>query len=354
MKTNIGDWVPSIQSEAADLYQVMTGIAVVLVIASLTVKAYQAIQGNVSEIWQALVSTVIVGILISTLPTIFNEIQFAFHDLAKKTDSNPSDVFSKFHRLLASSAGKDSKDFTAWDVLTSPGGGIARLILYGFVSLLAYFALGLQWVVILIQQFLMIFGVAMSPIFLGFAMLRSLQPNAVKYFLALTSVAIWPLGFLITAKITNLLLAAAADDGIYTKLPSGSYLAGAGSLFFIIVLTIWTFAGTIGAPLLISKVFKDGANAGAEILSSFGMTFGNAATQGIGAGFTATLSGASTVGTIGASLAGMTSGAVNGALGRSGLLAPTVIGLAASSLSGGRTLQDYKEQASDIERKLRS
>ena len=163
----------------------------------------------------------------------------------------------------------------------------------------------------LVQKFILYLGYALSPIFVGFLAVRTLQSIGTSYLLGLTGVMLWPLGWGAAAIMTQGLLDFMADQSF---LAFGGVGGAAGytlqNLIGVAVLGIWLIFSTIAAPVILQKAIATGAQIGSALAAG-------AATAGTAAATT----GAATAATIGggggamAAAGGLAGGAVAGGAG---------------------------------------
>jgi len=122
-------------------------------------------------------------------------------------------------------------------------------------------------------------------------LISSLSSRAYGFVLNLVAILLAPLGWAVMHIVTEGLMGWAEANQVYTVV-NGEVVVGAQTVFFVLLISVWIVIGTIGAPWLIWKLLNSGANVGASLLSSVGMSVG----QGIAGG-------ASLVQVVGCSLA---------------------------------------------------
>lgn len=349
METNA--FFPEFQERAVGLYQLSTSIALAILTIALIIKIYQGSMGDVTLMWRAVVATAIIGVLISVMPDWLNRLQTEMHQLVLKMDADPADSSAQFARLVTDSVDKDSEEIGFMDILNATNGGFGKAIAYGLVFLASKAALAFQYLVFVVQQVLIVFGVALLPIFLGFFQINSMQTVAIRYVQGLVSVALWPFGLAIATILTKALLLRASGNGIYKAGEQVANEYGEQTFFFVIVLTLWILASSFAAPLAVTMTFLKGTNPGATFLTRLGTSASQSGSFAAGAAATSALSGGGVKRSVVAAVAGGAAGAVSGAGGGGGVVIPGVIGLAASLGSGGRkekgTLKDQVSQAKE-------
>ena len=238
-----------------------------------------------------------------------------------------------------------------FDILTDSNGGVGKALLYLILLLSSFFALVIQYLLFISQQFLLIYGIAVAPVFLAAFMTSSLREIARKYFLSLTAIMLWPLGWAFADITTTALLERAADAEIYSS-GTGAFLSRtAQSLFYAFTISIWLIVSTIAAPFVVSKVVTNGANAGGALFGRFSSALGLGASYGVMAGATAKMTGASGLRTALATGAAGLGGVMSGGAGGGGFLIPATIGMAAARSNMAKDAKgstDYNKKASKI------
>lgn len=171
----------------------------------------------------------------------------------------------------------------------------------------------------LVQKFVLYLGYALSPIFIGFLAVRTLQSIGVSYLLGLIGVMLWPFGWGVASIMTKGLIDFMSDQSFL----SGGSLAGAAgytlqNLIGVGILGIWLIFSTIAAPVILQKAIASGTQIGQALASG-------AATAGVAAAAT----GANTAATLASG-----GGAPAVAAGILGGAAAGGVALAGASMSG--------------------
>jgi len=357
--THIGDFFPELFNQAIGFHDTVKPIVLILITAGILIHGYLGMNGDIGKMWKGIVNSVIIVALIYTLPEIVNDIQLAAHALTEATGANPSNTSEKFGNLIVGNSANENEDVGFMDILFADKGGFGKAMLHVVLMVVSFFALVIQYIFVVAQQGLILFAIALSPIFLSFFMLDSLKGIAVKYFLGLVAVLMWPLGWSIADLMTTSLLERAANAGIYEDGVDGFVSTSSQSLFFVAVISLWLLITTIASPLVMNIVVTNGANAGGALFSRVGSALGLGASYGLIAKGTAELSGASNTRAATTSAIATGGGLVAGAGGTSGLLLPTIIGMSAAKNSiGGKDPSgeptDYNAEAAEISKKKKS
>lgn len=356
--SHIGDFFPELLEQALSFSAVMTPIAFLLVVVGIIASGVRGLGGDISGMWSGITRALVICILIAILPEIVNGMQLAAYALVQETGADPSESSEKFANLIVGQSESESGETGFMDILFHDRGGLGKAILYAVLMLVSFIALVIQYIFFVIQQVLVIYGIALGGIFLAMFMVDSLKGIAVKYFLGLVAILTYPLGWGLGDIVTTALLRRAADAGIYEEGVTGFISTSSQSFFFAVVVSVWLLISTIGFPLLINTIVTSGANAGSLILQRVSTALGLGVSYGAIGGGTAQMAGGSTANVAASTVAGAMGGAVSGAVGSSGMLLPTLIGLSAakSSIGGKEPNQhkDYNAQADKISKSIRS
>lgn len=238
-----------------------------------------------------------------------NDIVLAFGAMMRV---DPTAVDERFVEFIA---GKTSTEPNAsvWDIIWGTK-SIGTAITYAFLWLFGWLSWGVQYVVKLIGDILLIVGWAISPIFLAFFMLRPMSGVAQKYVIGLVALVCWPFGWVIAAVVTNAMLDAAATASLVPVIVVGAPVAGPA--LTVLLIGAWMLVSSVLAPYVTTKILLMGANPAAEFARGVGGVAQTAFAGGVGAGVAAVTGGAGAAGVVAAAAAGaMASGTESAARG---------------------------------------
>lgn len=344
--THIGDFFPELFNQALRFGSSVTPLAFLLVLIGIIAAGTRGLQGDIQAMWSGLGKALVICILIAILPDIVNGIQLAAHALVQETGADPSKSSEKFGSLIVGKSESDSGEVGFMDILFHDRGGLGKAILFAMLMMVSFVALVIQYIFFVIQQVLVIYGIALGGVFLAMFMVDSLKSIASKYFLGLVSILIWPVGWSLGDLVTTALLERAAGTGIHSEGVSGFVSTTFQSLFLAVVVSVWLLISTIGFPLLIDQIITAGANAGSLILQRMGTALGFGASYAMIGGTTAGMTGGSKTAVAASTVAGAIGGTVSGAVsGSGGSLLPTIIGLSAAKGSIGDSKSSSSEQS---------
>lgn len=345
--SSLSDLFSTMQREAGELYGVMTGVAAALLLGSLMVRVSQA-DSNPTQLIRSVVAIGFVALSIHAFPDWVNHTQEMAHGWVAELDANPSATHTRFSDLIAGASEGEEKP-GIWDVLWSKEGGLGHAVLYAIVLLAANLATVIMWIFAFVQQFMVLLQTGLAPPFLAMFLISSLSSRAYGFVLNLVAVLLAPLGWAVMHIVTEGLMGWAEANQVYT-VENGEVVVGAQTVFFVLLISVWIVIGTIGAPWLIWKLLNSGANVGATLLSSVGMSVGQGIAGGVSAGATAAMVGGSGASVAAAGAVGAGGGMLSGAAGSSSVLMPTLVGAGAglampSSASGGGVNSKAREIA---------
>lgn len=348
--TQLNGLFETMQVEANQLYSVMTGVAVLLILGSLIARVSQA-ESNPAQLVRSIFAVGLVSFSIHAFPDWVNQLQFMTHGWVEELDADPSQTHQRVAALL-SGASEGKKQLGIWDVLWSKDGGLGKAVLFAIVLLAAHIALVVMWIVAFVQQFMLLLQTSLAPPFLAMFLIGALSSKAWGYLLNLVSVTLIPLGWAIMHIVTAGLMGWAEDNKVYA-VENGSVVAGSLSVFFILLISVWIVIGTIGAPWMIFKLLTNGANVGATLLSQAGMAIGGGVGGAVSAGATAHLTGGSAAAVGTAGVIGGAAGALTGAAGGSSVVMPALVGAGASLAmpSSASTGEGVNAKAQEIAKK---
>jgi len=163
--------------------------------------------------------------------------------------------------------------------MPNPGGSIGDQILWAITLGLSWVALGLMWIMKIVQKLLYLVEIAISPIFIGMLMVPALIHLARRFFMILVAICLWPLGWAVCNLVTKLLI-----DLTVNSSPAASAMTAPGMftgpllvLAYLLVVAVWVIGSTLAAPLFIGILF--GIGGGSATAAVFGATLGTAAAQ---------------------------------------------------------------------------
>ncbi|MDB6175544.1 MAG: hypothetical protein JWL59_4855 [Chthoniobacteraceae bacterium] len=230
--------------------------------------------------------------------------------------ADPAKVGEQYNAKLLVQSGHDNSG-SWWSKISDPS-AIAEQLASWALQAFGFLGSVILFYAYLAQKFILYIGYGLSPIFVGFLAVRTLQSIGVSYVLSLAGVMLWPLGWGAASVATQGLLDFMTDQSFLTGGAAGSAGYVFQNLIGIAVLGIWVIFSTIAAPVILQKAISTGAQIGSALLS-------DATTVGVATG-TGAMGAAAAFGSgrgLGAALGGIIAGATAGAT-----------ALAGSSLSG--------------------
>ena len=167
--------------------------------------------------------------------------------------------------------------------ILDPIGSTWALIQRAAVWLLSVLALVIMAGMVFLQQMAIQIEIALSPIFVGFALVPSLRGVATRFFTNLASLLLWPLGWIIVALINQGLLDLALASSTQDNIGTGIWYA-VGSPIAWIMVAVMTIAGSFLAPLFISGIVTASSTAMLPLVAAAWARTGGAALAPVAAG----------------------------------------------------------------------
>lgn len=232
-----------------------------------------------------------------------NLVSAVVDDTVKNTlQADPAGVYQQYQKALEIQKGS-SESSSWWDKLFD-GQALFESLVSAVLYVLGILASAIVFYAYLVQKFVLFLGYALSPIFIGFLAVRTLQSIGVSYLLGLLSVMLWPLGWGVASIMTKGLIDFMSDQSFL----SGGELGVAGytlqNLIGIGVLGIWLIFSTIAAPVILQKAIASGAQLGQALASGAAAAGVAAATTGANAAATFASGGGTAAGIVGGAAAG--------------------------------------------------
>jgi hypothetical protein len=308
---------PNFASQCAAMNRVLLPVAFVLIVIGMVSSTVTG-QRSPGAYLRTFGRTFVLLAVLSQLTTWGNQISSVVDTTVKTTlQADPTKVFEQYKKTLQVQEGSSTDD--SWWSKLFDGKAIFEAVISSVLYGLGLFASIIVFYAYLVQKFILYLGYALSPIFVGFLAVRTLQSIGTSFLLSLTGVMLWPLGWGAASIMTQGLLDFMSDQSF---LASGAIGGAAGytlqNLIGVAVLGVWLIFSTIAAPVILQKAIATGAQVGAALVAG-------AATAGVAAA----TSGASTAASLGA---GGGYGATAGGLAGGAAAAGTA--LVGSSISG--------------------
>jgi hypothetical protein len=180
--------------------------------------------------------------------------------------ADPAKVFDEYNAALI--AKKSTAQQTGWwDKLFHAGASLFEAIVSGFLWLFGLLASTIVFYAYIVQKMALYLGYSLSPIFIGFLAIRSLNGIGGKYLMGLVGIMAWPLGWAVAAIVTDGLLTFMTDQSFMTN-PSFTGTVGYGLQDFIGLglLGVWLIFSTIAAPVIIQRAITEGYQVGSALL----------------------------------------------------------------------------------------
>jgi hypothetical protein len=196
----------------------------------------------------------------------------------KQILNNPSMVDKSSEKEVKSPIGK------WWLMFSDPKGAIAMQVYQSLMLWLGNWEMHLNWIMGLLQRFLLLMSLAASPIFVGLWMLTGTRSIGLRYLMSVAGLALWPLGRAF-GNLVTVLIAQQGVNGSVTWMDAATFMFFVGGGWIVINALLW--------PVIIAvAVTTGGGHAGNWMIQSIvmpmtvitsGMNVGAAAATGGGA-----------------------------------------------------------------------
>ena len=216
-----------------------------------------------------------------------------------------------------------------------------RAVMAAGLLFLGLAAKGIIILFLFLQQILLNFAYALSPLFIGLFSLRSTRGIGLNYLMGSVGIITWPLGFALSAVGTKGLVDFFYNQGMFSA--EANIMAMNGTFFALLVTGVWILTSTAIAPIIISKVVTTGAQAGSALLANAINMPVAVAGGAASAGAAAATGGASAAGQSAASVLGGIAAGTGAAM--QGGAAP-VSGQSVAALVGGNNPKPYQSSPS--------
>ena len=242
MNGKFSELFPELLQEARDLNDVCVLVAMVVIFAGLILSAWRGAFGDLSETMRAVAGVAVLAIAIRFFPDWVDEIQRAAAGLVDHLGADPSRSHQEFARIVTGAT--DDRDLDLWDVLWAEEGGVGKAFIYAIVLLVGRLAWIIVWLAWLLQHIILVFAIALSPVFLAMFSINATRGIAVSFVMSFLGVLLWPLGWSIAGIMTDALLRLAAANRIHVVDEPYIPTLGTQTLSFLLVLSLWMLVTT--------------------------------------------------------------------------------------------------------------
>jgi hypothetical protein len=219
----------------------------------LVYEAFKVYQGSTSSLTGALLRIAVAVGLLTNFHTWTGEIGSAITDTVNEIGGQGQTQLLSDYAAILKNPGQSDKSGGQpwWNVVAQIYGAVGDQVLGVMLWLIGAIAYVLYWLMQLLQQFLLLMTIAAAPVFVGLWMLTGTRSIGMRYFLALMSLELWPLGWALGNIVTQQMPAAISASG-------GAWLMVDGAVF--LVIGIWIVINGVFWPLIISKALLSGGS----------------------------------------------------------------------------------------------
>jgi type IV secretion system protein TrbL len=288
--TDFNSLFPNFLSQCSQLKATLMPVAYLLLVVGMISSTITG-QRSAGAYMRTVGRTIVYIMLLTYLVTWGNQLTQIVNTTTTETiQADPANVFNEYNAALV--AKKSTSEQTGWwDKLFHAGTTIFEAIVSGFLWLFGLLASAILFYAYIVQKMILYLGYSLSPIFIGFMAIRSLNHVGQKYIVGLVGVMAWPLGWAVAAIVTQGLLTFMTDQSfLQNSTLSGGAGYGLQNFIGVGLLGVWLIFSTIAAPIIIQKALTEGYQAGAALL-----------TGATGAALSGLATGATTAAALGAS-----------------------------------------------------
>jgi hypothetical protein len=245
------------------VYEALTPWVFVAAFGMLVYEAFKVFQGSTSSLTGALLRIAVAVGLLTNFQTWTGEIGSAINGTVQSIGNGQGQqqLMATYASILKNPGGSTNNSGSGnqggnpvtafWQYITNAQAAVGDQMLRVLLWLWGIVAYALNWLMQLLQQFLLLMTIAAAPAFVGLWMLTGTRSIGMRYFLTLMSLELWPLGWALGNIVTKQLLAAVDSTG-------GLWLQIAASVF--VVLGLWIIINAVFWPLVISKALISGGS----------------------------------------------------------------------------------------------
>jgi hypothetical protein len=150
-------------------------------------------------------------------------------------------------------------------------------IIFAVLTLVAWLAIGVQFLVYCVQRVALMLCWTISPLLFPCLAIRPVSHIGLQHILRIAGICLWPLSLALAATCTDGLLDVATDPTFLGPSVAGSLGRGLLTLLSITVVAVWIIFSTVAAPAYIQRLVAGSAGPadvlmqGAELLANIAL-----------------------------------------------------------------------------------
>lgn len=192
---------PNFANQCAEMNRVLLPVAFVLLVIGIVSSTITG-QRSPGAYLRTFGRTLAFLAVLSQLTIWGNQVSGIVDNTVKTTlKADPAGVYQQYQKTLEVQKGSASSK-SWWDKIFDGQAVFEGLLSLVFI-VLGFLASVIVFYAYLVQKFILYLGYALSPIFVGFLAVRTLQSIGTSYLLGLTGVMLWPLGWGAAAIMTQ-------------------------------------------------------------------------------------------------------------------------------------------------------
>jgi hypothetical protein len=230
---------------AKTIYNALSPLAYLGAFAILVKESLALAQGHGAAYMLTVVRVAVAAMLLLNLHTMLDGTQNVFYTVAQQVSSvSSSDILNRYQTYMNASNGPKPGGISLLDFASLENIGYA-IIKWG-IWCLGFFFGWVTWVMSLLQKFLLVLEYSLAPIFIMFWLWEGTRDIGIKYFLRLTGLCLWPIGWMVGNIVTHFLL-----SKLPTKVEDAQWLSQ--SLWIFVICGGWMVINALMWPAMISR-----------------------------------------------------------------------------------------------------
>ena len=182
--------------------------------------------------------------------------------------ATPEDIIQKFVQKLLATEDTDA-DEGFWSKVTQLGTHLFHAFLAGIITFGALVAMAVFFLAYVIQETVLEMGIALSPLFVGFLLLKSTRSIGAQFLLYMLAVALFPIGWGAAALVSDQLIDFVTTNQLVQGQDTGNALSFAMRQFFgALLLSAWMIASTLVVPFAMIRGVTTGVHMSSDAVKS--------------------------------------------------------------------------------------
>ncbi len=272
---------PNFTTRCSELQSILTPVAYLFLVIGMISSTVGGHHVPEASLW-TFGRTIVYIVVLTQLVTWGNQISTIVDTTVKEVlNADPSKVYTQYSQALETRKSTTSQAGW-WEKLFNLGASVFEAVISALLWIVGFLASIIVFYAYLVQKFILYVGYALSPIFIGFLAVRTLNQIGVNYLLSLTGVMIWPLGWGVASLVTEGLLDFMTDQSFLWNQSMGGAAGYAFQNFIgVAFVGVWLIFSTIAAPIIIQRAIATGIQVGSVLVGGATTAMTAAMTGGV-------------------------------------------------------------------------